>query len=123
MIFRLLAMFMWVTASLSAQAEGAWAHALADVSPSLVVACAASTDEDPATHCASACLATSAVAVRTADAVATPQPNDPVPTPPTIPTLIAFEPALLPAVRAGPWIDTPLQIAHLRDLRSVRLVV
>jgi hypothetical protein len=122
-IFRLLAMFMWATASLSAQAEGVWAHALADVLPNLVTACAASIDEDPATHCASACLATSAVAVRTADAVAAPQPNDPFPTPPTIPTLIAFEPALLPPVRAGPWIDAPLQIAYLRDLGSVRLLI
>jgi hypothetical protein len=122
-IFRLLAMFMWLTASFSAQAEGVWAHALADVSPIVAAACAASTDSDPATHCASACLATSALAVRTADAVASPSPSDPVPHPVVLPALVAFEPSLLPPVRAGPWSPTPHQVAHLRDLRSVRLVI
>lgn len=33
-IFRLLAIAMWLTASLSAHAEGVWAHALADAVPS-----------------------------------------------------------------------------------------
>jgi hypothetical protein len=122
-IFRLLAIFMWLTASFSAQAEGMRAHALAEVSPAFAAACASSIDGDPASHCASACLTTSAVAVRTTDAVASPQPSDPLPHPIVIPTLIAFEPCLLPPVRAGPWTPSPHQVAHLRDLRSVRLVI
>jgi len=121
-IFRLLAIAIWLTASFSAHAEGVWAHALAEVSPSALAQCAASADGDPATHCASACLATSGVSVRTAATLTSPQPSDPTPHAALVAVIIAFEPSLLPPSRAGPWAE-PRQAAHLRDLAGIRLLI
>lgn len=124
MIFRLLAIAMWLAASLGAHAESSWAHALADAVPTSQSACALTGDGDPDTHCASACLATAGVAVRTADTIAPPARSDSAPHPILLSITIAQVPFVLPPSRAGPWRDEqPVPSAHLRDLAGIRLLI
>jgi hypothetical protein len=120
-ILRLLAIAMWLTASLSAHAEGAFAHAPAEAEPA-ASACIAAPSGDPDAHCPSVCLATSGLSLQSVSVLPVPQSGGADTHVATIPTSFVPTPADLPPSRAGPTFQQ-LPPAHLRDLSGIRLLI
>ena len=121
MIFRLLAILMWVSVSFSAQDEGWRAHAFVGTAPS-TVECSTLPIGDTDNHCASACVAGSELAQAARPAFEPLLPDQPD-VPPAVPPAIGDLVAPIEVARRSVTTELAPQSAHLRDLGDVRLLI
>ncbi len=121
-ILRLLAIAMWLTASLSAHAEGAFAHMPPTETVPAASTCLVAPGDDPDVHCPSVCLATSGLSLQSVSTLPTPQSGGSDTHAATVPTWSVPALAILPPSRAGPALRQPPP-AHLRDLSGIRLLI